>query len=85
MALERTLTLSFSWESWETWETTVNNLGTMFVRILPTGGGAPFDAYIVKVDDETDDVHDVKIMRGTPESGPNGTIETVSVEKIHVY
>lgn len=85
MSKERSLKLSFSYDSWETWEATVNGLGNMFVRILPTGGGAPFDAYLVRVDDETDSVHDVRIMRGTPESGPVPPIQTVSVEKIHVY
>lgn len=85
MPTERSLRLTFSYDSWESWQYVVNDLGTMFVRISPVGGGKPFDAYLVKVDDETDNVHDVKIIRGTPGNCPEGPIETIAVEKIHVY
>ena len=85
MASERSLTLSFSLDAWQTWERVVNSVGTMFVRILPVGGGAPFDAWLHSVDDETGDVHGVKIIRGTPENHPAGPIESVRAEKIHVY
>ena len=87
MPAERPLNLSFNYDSVSWWNHFVDDLGKseLFVRILPAGGGRPFDAYIAGVDREADAYGSIKYYEGTPQSGPTGDPKSVVAEKIYVY
>lgn len=82
---DRTLRISYSYDAWGSWDSAVEALTHYFVRVMPKGGGAPFDCYIVGALPESELIGEIQVIRGTPSGHDGGPVENVQVEKIHVY
>lgn len=82
---ERTLRITYSLNAWESFDSAIDALKSYFVRVMPKGGGVPFDAYIVGSLPESDNIGEIEVIRGTSAGHGEGPVETIRVEKIHVY